>query len=127
PDKFHFLGIDIGGACLRLAISNNNLEIIYKKEFQMNDISDDEDKSFMLVHKIDQFLEHWNMERNTISAIGIGVTGIINEHSNTILNIPNRLGCDNVNTVDNLSETYGCPVYLEEGGRTMTLAEMKVC
>src|SRR5690554_382505 len=33
PDKFTFLGIDIGGFRIRMAISNNNLEFLHTTEF----------------------------------------------------------------------------------------------
>lgn len=124
--KFHFLGIDVGGSALRFAISDNNLNILHKTELRMEELADDARKEEALIREIDRFLERSNFDRQKIDAIGFGTTGIIDVQSCTILNIPNRRDWNNVSPVKALSQAYGCPVYLEEGGRTMAIAEMKI-
>ncbi|MDF2714337.1 MAG: family transcriptional regulator, partial [Paenibacillus sp.] len=125
PDKFRFLGIDIGGVYIRLALSDNDMNILYRSELLIESVEDESNKAEALIREIDLLLERSGLERNSIDAIGIGTTGIIDIHSTTILNIPNRKDWDNVSPVDALEKTYECPVFLEEGGRTMALAEMK--
>lgn len=125
PDKFRFLGIDIGGVYIRLAISDNDLNILHRSDLLIESFESEANKAEALIREIDLLLARSGLERTSIDAFGIGVTGIIDIHSTTILNIPNRKGWDNVNLVHSLEKTYECPVFLEEGGRTMAIAEMK--
>jgi N-acetylglucosamine repressor len=125
PDKFRFLGIDIGGVYIRLAIADNDLNIHYRSEILIESLAGEADKAEVLIREMDLLLERSGLKRTSIDAIGIGITGIIDIHSTTILNIPNRNDWDNVSPIEALEKAYGCPVFLEEGGRTMALAEMK--
>ncbi|MBO1003969.1 ROK family protein [Pseudogracilibacillus auburnensis] len=123
PGKFTFLGIDIGGYLVRMALSNNNMELTYKDEFYMSELNEHDNKGEMLLEKVTQFLESNQITPDMISAIGIGVTGLVDAKQREILNIPNADGWDHIRLVDIFSQNFGCPIYLDEGGRTMAIAE----
>ncbi|MBS4218687.1 ROK family transcriptional regulator [Bacillus sp. FJAT-49711] len=123
PLKFTFLGIDIGGHLVRFALSDNSLEVLHQEEFFMAELDDYKNKGEALHEKLIQFLERAHTLPANIDAIGIGVTGLIDREQKTILNIPNRKGWDNIQLIDILKQTYSCPVFLDEGGRTMAIAE----
>jgi len=121
PDKFTFLGIDIGGYRLRLALANNRYEIAHFEERFMQDFEAEENVLEKLIATIRGFLDSSQVAR--VDAIGIGVTGIIDPGKQTILNIPNLQSWDSINIVGALRDHFACPVYLEESGRTMAIAE----
>jgi len=126
PHKFHFLGIDIGGFNVRIAISDNHLNILSQTEIRMVTLNHEEDKAAALLKEVQAFLARCNFLAESISAIGIGVTGIVGMDFRTILNIPNNQTWNNVNLTDPLAAFFHCPIFLEEGGRTMALLEMKI-
>ncbi|UVI27775.1 ROK family transcriptional regulator [Paenibacillus spongiae] len=121
PDKFYFLGIDIGGYRVRLALADYNLEISHEHEYLMTEFDEREDVLQELMMRIDAFLNESG--RTHIDAIGIGVTGIVDSGRSRILNIPNCNGWDNLNIVHEMERRYRCPVYLEESGRAMACGE----
>lgn len=121
PDKFAFLGIDIGGYRLRLALADNRYGIKRYEEFLIEDFEEKDNVLAELFAKIDVFLAAAGAP--PVDAIGVSVTGIIDKAKRTIMNIPNLLRWDNVDIVASLHERFAKPVYLEESGRTMAFAE----
>lgn len=126
PDRFRFLGIDIGGHSIRMALSDNNLKLLYQREIAMADFEHITNKLEALSEQILNFLQQNDFPVASLDAIGIGVTGIVNLELSHILNIPNAAGWDDLPIVAELQKTFGCPVFLEEGGRTMAMAEKLV-
>ncbi|MBW8348592.1 ROK family transcriptional regulator [Bacillus sp. IITD106] len=123
PQKFTFLGIDIGGYLVRFSLSNNSMEVLHKEEFFMAELDESQNKGEALLERLVHFLKSSNTPLSTISAIGIGVTGLVDIEQQTILNIPNRKGWDNIRLIDIFQQSFSCPIYLDEGGRTMAIAE----
>ncbi|RKN85185.1 ROK family transcriptional regulator [Paenibacillus ginsengarvi] len=121
PGKYKFLGVDIGGYRLRLALADYRYELIRTEEFLIAELDQGDEVLPELVDKIRTFLEAAGAD--AVDAIGVSVTGIIDSSRQTILNIPNLNRWDNVPITAALSERFGCPVYLEESGRTMAFAE----
>ncbi|WP_143069328.1 ROK family transcriptional regulator [Paenibacillus sp. OV219] len=121
PRKYRYLGIDIGSFSIRLAVSDNGLNITHRKQFQTAHFSGEEPLLDHLTQEIAAFLEETGS--SAIDAIGIGVSGIVDAGLRRIVNIPNVTGWDNLHIADHLSAAFQCPVYLDEGGRTMALAE----
>ncbi|MBP1990138.1 ROK family transcriptional regulator [Paenibacillus eucommiae] len=123
PDKFRYLGIDIGGHFVRFALSDNKLEILHESQFLMSELVPIENRAELFMQIMMDFFETHKIKVESIDAIGIGVTGIVSGDNKSILSIPNIPQWDEINLVDAISERIGCPVYLNEGGRTMALAE----
>ncbi|WP_135557002.1 ROK family transcriptional regulator [Paenibacillus cymbidii] len=126
PERFQYLGIDIGGYRVRFAISDNNLNVLHYLDTPMAEYKDEPDKLAALVRRIHAFLQEREVTPGSLDAIGIGVTGIVNADLTHILNIPNVNKWDDLPIVAELQAAFGCPVFLEEGGRTMALAEKLV-
>jgi len=125
-DRFRFLGIDIGGYWVRFAISDNKLNIFHQSITPMREFINEPDKLAALTRHINVFLQEHDIAAESIDAIGVGVTGIINMEKTHILNIPNLADWDDLPVVSVLQNAFHCPVFLEEGGRTMALAERLV-
>lgn len=121
PDKFAFLGIDIGGYRVRFALSNNRLDIKHHAEFLISELLQANDLPAELLLRVEAFLQAAGTE--AVDAIGIGVTGIVDKTQRKILNIPNARGWDDLPIADLFEGRFGCPVYLEESGRAMAYAE----
>lgn len=121
PGKYKFLGVDIGGYRLRLALADYRYELVRTEEYLIAELDQGDEVLPELVDKIRTFLQAAGTD--AVDAIGVSVTGIIDSSRQTILNIPNLNRWDNVPIADALSERFGCPVYLEESGRTMAFAE----
>ncbi|MBS4196044.1 ROK family transcriptional regulator [Lederbergia citri] len=123
PQKFTFLGIDIGGYLVRFALSNNSMEVLHKEEFFMAELDESQNKGEALLDRLIHFLERSHTLPTSIDAIGIGVTGLVDREQQTILNIPNRKGWDDIQLIVIFQQAFSCPIYLDEGGRTMAVAE----
>ncbi len=123
PHKFTYMGIDIGGHSVRFSLGNNGLELLHTHECLMVDLTPEEERGEALLRKIDEFLALCGTGAAAIDAIGIGITGIVDAAQQTVLNMPNAEHWDNLNLVSLLNERYRCPVFLDESGRTMALAE----
>jgi predicted NBD/HSP70 family sugar kinase len=123
PDKFLFIGVDIGGYRVRLALSNNSLTVLHSTEFLITDGQLEPSKEKFIAEQIRNFLNKIGYSASSVDAIGIGVTGIIDNTRQIILNIPNVEHWDNLNISLTLQEEFACPVFLDEGGRTLALAE----
>jgi len=123
PHKFTYMGIDIGGHSVRFSLGNNGLELLHAHECLMVDLTPEEERGEALLRKIDEFLALCGTDAAAIDAIGIGITGIVDAAQQTVLNMPNAEHWDNLNLVSLLNERYRCPVFLDESGRTMALAE----
>ncbi|MDB4867132.1 MAG: hypothetical protein JWR03_1465 [Cohnella sp.] len=130
PHKFFFLGIDIGGYRVRLALSDNSLSVLHTTEFPISDGNTEPSKESFIRARVLQFLTEIEHPASSLDAIGIGVTGIVDSKNRTILSIPNAAlsipnadNWENLDIVQMLSEEFGCPVFLDEGGRTMALTE----
>ncbi|MCQ6562148.1 ROK family transcriptional regulator [Paenibacillus mendelii] len=121
PDKFRFLGIDIGGYRIRLALSDNSLQLLHQVEYLMEELEERSDMMQVLLNHIHTFFAQCNI--TAVDAIGIGVTGIIDKEHKRVMNIPNVNNWDDLDIVDRLSAQFECPVYLDESGRVMALAE----
>ncbi len=123
PHKFTFIGIDIGGYRMRITVANNCLELLHSREFLLSSADPEQTKEEFVIESVRQCMREVGDALPSLSAIGIGVTGIVDRSCQTILNIPNADNWNEVPITHSLQEAFGCPVFLDEGGRTLALAE----
>ncbi|MCU6709889.1 ROK family protein [Paenibacillus sp. J5C_2022] len=123
PEKFKFLGLDIGGYRIRFALADNLMRITHEREYLVDEFNEQSDILESLLEKIEQFLidSQWNPEE--LDGIGIAVTGIVDKERQRVVNIPNLNTWGELDIVSRLNDRFGCRVYLDESGRTMALAE----
>lgn len=126
PQKFRYLGIDIGGHKIRIALSDNHLNITHEAEYLISDGESNGNRLVILIRRIKQFLSDSKFPTESLDAIGIGITGIVDSEQLYILNIPNSKHWDGIAIVSELQKHFRCFVFLDEGGRTMALAEKNV-
>ncbi|MFD0714346.1 ROK family protein [Paenibacillus sp. GCM10027626] len=123
PRKFTYLGVDIGGHAVRFALSDNCLDLLHEDECLMKDLLPQENRAEALLRKLDEFLAKCGADAASLDAIGIGITGIVDAGGQIVLNMPNAPYWDDINLVSLVHKHFGCPVFLDEGGRTMAIAE----
>ncbi|WP_308636352.1 ROK family transcriptional regulator [Paenibacillus silvisoli] len=122
-DRHRLLGIDIGGYKIRAAVADNSLVIHARAEWEMRQFADRQDKAAFLLEHIEAFLANSGIAKDSIDAIGVGVTGVVDAELRRILNIPNAEGWNHIELAEAMKQAFACPSYLDEGGRTMALAE----
>lgn len=123
PEKFMFLAVDIGGYRVRIAAADGDLRISHQCDVLMAEAEEWSDKTDFLVYQIETFLVDNGLQSSDFDSIGIGVTGIVDPTLKTILSIPNAEGWESIELVAKMSDRFQCPVFLDEGGRTMAMVE----
>jgi len=123
PQKFRFLGIDIGGFRIRFALADNLLRTTHEQEYLIEVFDGEADIVKSILEKIEQFLAESQLDPSQLDGIGIGVTGIVDKNMQRVLNIPNLINWGELDIVTRLQGRFNCPVILDESGRTMALAE----
>lgn len=123
PEKYRYLSIDVGGYYVRVAVGDSNMGIIDQTQFPMSDLTQADDILDGLEANIAAFIGGPLNRGQAIDAIGVGVTGIVDRRRERILSIPNAARWTDVNLVSRLQERFHCSVFLDEGGRTMAMAE----
>jgi N-acetylglucosamine repressor len=123
PGKFRYLGIDIGGYRFRMALSDSNLNIIGERVCLIDEFKGETNPMPAMLGKIDRFLADMGITADEISAAGIGVSGILDRDRMRIVNVPNIAEWEELDIVSVFGRHLGCPVYLDESGRAMAVAE----
>ncbi|WP_379216339.1 ROK family protein [Paenibacillus sp. GCM10012303] len=123
PNKFRYLGIDIGGYLFRIALSDSNLTIIREQVCLIEEFKRDKDPLPAMLEKINRFLEDAGISASEIDAAGIGVSGIVDAARRRIVNVPNIADWQELDIVSVFERHLGCPVFLDESGRAMAVAE----
>ncbi|MBP1990081.1 ROK family protein [Paenibacillus eucommiae] len=123
PQKFRYLGMDIGGHKVRLALADHGLSITHYTEYLTSELDPELDIMKLLIEKMELFLTESGVQSTDIDAVGIGVTGIVDEEMKRILNIPNLSQWGELDIINRLQNQFSCPIFLDESGRTMALIE----
>lgn len=103
------VGIDIGGTNFRIGALDKKDEIHNFKKIYVKDVLTNDDVLFDIKTIIKN-----NFNNIKIDAISIGVPGTLDVNRQTIVQVPNVIGMDNLNIVDYLSKEFNVPVYIEK-------------
>lgn len=125
PRKFRYLGIDIGAYRFRLALSDSNLNLTHEQVYLTEAFKQESNPMPAMLDRIDRFLADAGVTREEIDAAGIGVSGIVDKSRTRIVNLPNVESWEALDIVAVFGEHLGCPVFLDESGRAMALAEKR--
>jgi predicted NBD/HSP70 family sugar kinase len=112
-----YIAIDIGGTHVRIASFSSLTNPVFKntKIFELSHVFDNDFKQIVeTIHAI---------EPNKITAIGVGIPGVLNENKDSLVfatNIPEWI---NINLKERLSEEFYCNVYLDNDAVTSGLGE----
>ena len=106
------IGIDIGGANLRVALVTNNGEVIRKVK---------EPVSEEVISLTLRLAEGFSGEE--IAGIGLGVAGLIDSEGGKILVSPNLPVLNGVNFVNIIKEKFSVPVFIENDANAAAFGE----
>ena len=121
PDLAHIIGIRIGRANTRIVITDLRGNVLRLKRLP-TEIRKGEQHVFDLIEReIGSAVESDRL----IKGIGIGVSGVIDRQSGTVLFWPKVPGWNNVPLRRKIQLKYGLPVVVEDSVRTMALTEKK--
>ncbi len=111
-----FIGIDIGGSAIKSAQVVNN---IIKKRVRININGTENEKQFLekITQTIDELID------STITAIGIGVPGIVDEINGVIYDIQNIPLLVKVQLKEHISSKYKLPVIINNDANCFAIAE----
>jgi predicted NBD/HSP70 family sugar kinase len=121
PDLAHVIGIRIGRANTRIVVTDLRGKVLSLKKLP-TEIRKGEQHVFDLVEReIGSAVE----ANRLIKGIGIGMSGVIDRQSGTVLFWPKVPGWNNVPLRRKIQTKYGLPVVVEDSVRTMALTEKK--
>lgn len=109
------IGIDIGGTNTRVALINENYEIIRKEKFLTNPIT-----PIATMNKINVVIHSFDVD---VEGIGISCPGPLDLKNQRVLISPNLPGWHYFEIAKILSEITGIKVYLENDANLACLAE----
>ncbi|QCX33914.1 ROK family transcriptional regulator [Caloramator sp. E03] len=120
-DAFYAIGVDMGIKSVRAAISNLNGKIIRKIELQYESL--DEKNVIDSTKKVIQILiAEFDILKDLILGIGIGVHGIVNPIEGVSLYAPN-FNWENLNIKSIIENQFDLPVFIDNDVRVMALGE----
>ena len=121
-NKF-IISIDLGGTNTRLAILNNQYQIIDKLILNTKDKKNPKDLIEELILSIKGLLSKHKINKNKILGLGIGVPGPVDIKKGLIHFLPNIPGCKNVRLREVLMQRLKFPVFLENDANLFALGE----
>lgn len=108
----YFIGIDIGGTNLRIALISEEGKVIKKIK-----VPSVERVVESLLDSIAKIIN------NDVKGIGIGVAGLIDHEKGIVLKSPNLPAIEGVNLADTLEERFKVPVFIENDANVAALGE----
>ena len=119
----HVLAADVGGTNTRMAVVNENGDILklLKKSTHCKEGRDDMIK--FIVSFAGETIEKSKLPKDEICGVGIGFPGPLNADTGTIFNPPNLNGWDNVPLRDILEKELRVPVAIENDANAAALGE----
>ena len=106
------IGIDLGGTNLRGALIRRDGTIIKRKK---------EPTSKPVLDSLVMIVEHFFSE--DVAGIGLGVAGLIDRESGTMINSPNIPVLNGINLLNEIQEKFSVPVFIENDANAAALGE----
>lgn len=123
PEAMYAIGVDLGGANLRVVVVNLENNIVAKITKKTN-ADEGRDKVFRrVIDAIHETIEHSKIRRERIKGIGIGISGLIDHQRGVSLYCPNIEGWENVPVKRLIEEEFTIDTSVEDSSRAMALAE----
>ena len=85
----YVLGLDIGGTKIAVGILDGNDKLIGRTQFSAKAGESPEMVFTLLMSSIDELLKRYDLAKDDISSIGVGVPGIISSDARSVLFAPN--------------------------------------
>lgn len=122
----YIIGIDLGGTSVRLALfKRKSKEFVSKSAFYTKEFPTKKLLFNKLVQSIENLIHSCSLNKTSISGIGIGVPGPVNNKTGSVYYFPNIPGWKNVPLKKMLQEKLGLYVWVDNDTNLMALAEQE--
>jgi N-acetylglucosamine repressor len=119
-DHVHVIGVHIRTDRIEFGVTNLKGKVKYFKRLPFpSDMIQDQFLDF-LTNELEKII--YEQSHINIYGVGVGCVGLINFQDGVILNIQN-IGYENLELTSYISDQLGIPVFLDNNGRSMTVAE----
>lgn len=123
PEAMYAIGVDLGGANLRVVVVNLESNVVARIRKKTN-ASEGRDKVFRrMIDAIYEAIELSKIGKDKIKGIGVGIAGLINHEEGVCLYCPNIEGWENVPVKRLIEEEFAIDTSVEDSSRAMALAE----
>lgn len=124
--KKFIIGIDIGGTNTKFGLINNSGKIISRASLDTKSYTLNKKKLIDAVIQIaTDLIEENKLTKKNISAVGIGLPGLINPVAGVVKFLPNIPGWKNVPLKKIFQEKTGLPTFIDNDVNLITLGEWK--
>ena len=123
PEATYAIGVDLGGASLRVAVVNLENNIV-AKIIKKSNANEGRNKVLRrMIDAIHETIELSRIEKDKIRGIGVGISGLIDHQRGICLYCPNIEGWENVPVKKLIEEEFAVDTSVEDSSRAMALAE----
>jgi glucokinase len=120
-----FIGIDLGGTNLKIAILDKKYKIVDRQVLSTKQFKKKENLIQAICYSVNRITEKNNLKKQGILGIGLGLPGPVDEKKGLVHFFPNIPGWRKVKLKKILEKKIGLPVFLDNDAKLMTLAEYK--
>lgn len=119
--KNKFIGLDIGGTNIKIAVIDTDGKIATKHIELINKSCAEK-----IISQIIEIIEHTVTQENDVASIGIGLPGIIDSKTSIMIQSPNLPLLEDINLKDILYNKFKVPVYIDNDVNVAAYAEYKL-
>ena len=125
PKHYYLVGVDISRTYTQMVVTNLKTDILYEKQFLMDEFSTPQKVVHLISEFIDDASRKLSMTKDTTIGIGIGTVGPLDRIKGIMLNPRNFLtnGWNDFPIRDMVEDRTGLPVTIDNGANTAALAE----
>ena len=116
-------GVDIRKTSATVALTDLNARILQQESFRYSLDAPAREVLSMVVAKIQRLLAHANHSQSKLVGIGVGVQGVIDYATNTLVLSHDKKSWQGESLSVDLETQFNIPVYVENDVKTMTLGE----
>jgi glucokinase len=123
-DEPVLIGLDLGGTTLKAALVSTTGEILYETRYDTE--QERGDRLFAQIVEAALSLRDHPQAGGRVTAVGIGVPGLVNRQTNRIEVLTNLPELSHVDIIGELSAAVGLPVAMDNDANAAAYAELQV-
>jgi N-acetylglucosamine repressor len=116
-------GVDVGMTHVRVALTDLNANILQQETFPYSEEATVKEIFSRVAATIHTLLEAANFSQSSLVGIGIGIQGLVDYSTNTLIFAQNRKAWQGESLSAELELRFSVPVYVENDVKAMTLGE----
>lgn len=117
------VGVDLELPMVRLAFSNMGDEVVYYKEWSVNDKSSPDTLLEDILHEIKAGTEQLRINRDDIVGICMGIPGLVDSKNNIIIHAPRMSDLDGSGIANSLQKCSGIHTYIRNDVQLMAMVD----